>query len=169
MRKDIRLLWFLSVLLLLTSCSPIPQEPRAGPKGTHSSAHGKSAEMTRMPGDARYALELLGSVDGPLTKQPVQVSGGSILFSGWAVEEPKGTVAAGVDVVVDGYPYTATYGAERSDVAAYLKSPAYKNSGFQISIPSADIGGGRHTAAIRVLSNSGKTYWEGTPIAIDVK
>ena len=107
--------------------------------------------------------------DGPLTKQPVHVSGASILFSGWAVEEQKGTAAAGVDVVVDGYPYTATYGVERLDVAAYLKSPAYKNSGFQISIPSEDIGGGGHTAAIRVLSNSGKTYWEGTPIAFDVK
>ncbi|PWU11279.1 MAG: hypothetical protein C5B51_02980 [Terriglobia bacterium] len=157
----------------LVSCSVTPPEVKerkvAASKGTYVSAHGKSATLKQIPDSPLYALEILGNIDSPLIKQPVPVAGAaSVYFTGWAVEQAKREVAAGVDVTIDGHPYTATYGVDRPDVAVYLKIPACRKSGFNIRIPVAEIGEGLHIVTIRVLSTNGAEYQEGVPIRFDV-
>ncbi len=69
-------------------------------------------------------------------------------------------MARGVDVVIDHLPYAARYGISRKDVAAYYKEPSYENSGFDFTIPAAQMTQGIHVFAVRVVANDSKSYWE---------
>ncbi len=90
-------------------------------------------------------------------------------MSGWAVDQTRYSPAAGVDVTIDGIPYTARYGRERADVAQALGSQEYRRSGFDFLLPVSHLPVGTHTLTVRVISaNRNDVYWEMDPIKIVV-
>lgn len=120
----------------------------------------------RVPLKRRFALGLC-SVD---TVNNTIVRPGEILkirkedeefihVSGWAVDKYAKDQAGGVIVKVDGNSFFADYGFPRDDVALFYKIDKYRFSGFQVSIPVAEIGTGIHTISIQVISNDGGSFF----------
>src|SRR5262249_50056343 len=71
-------------------------------------------------------LDYIGDVFNPAARNAIQVvAHKDVTFSGWAIDEPNRALASSVDVVIDGQPHRAQYGADRPDVAEYFKNPAY--------------------------------------------
>jgi hypothetical protein len=130
---------------------------------------GKSSRLTKANGAPLYVLERIGEVWSPLIKQPVPVPAGPVTFWGWAVDETQKNSAAGVDILIDGKPFGADYGIERGDVANFFKVPAYKDSGFKLTVPARGLDKGRHQVAVRVLAKDGKSYYEGGPVVFEVQ
>jgi hypothetical protein len=87
--------------------------------------------------------------------------GDSTVFSGWAVDARSGTLAEGVDVVVDGIPYRATYGVTRHDVAQVYGNPTFESSGFRLSLAPGVLRRGVHSFAFRILAKDCRTCYEG--------
>ena len=56
--------------------------------------------------------------------------------SGWAIDAPRRSPAAGVDVVIDRMVFPTTYGTHRNDVAEYFRQPSYRDTGFTATIPA---------------------------------
>ena len=104
------------------------------------------------------------------TAREVSVSfGDSTIFDGWAAEAQSGTLAGGVDVVVDGIPYRATYGSARDDVAEAQRNPALRNSGFRFTLAPVYLSRGFHSFTIRVIALDGRAYYEGPSGRLVVK
>ena len=59
--------------------------------------------------------------------------------SGWAVDGPSRSPAAGVDVVIDRMVFPTTYGTHRNDVAEYFRRTSYRETGFIAMIPANAI------------------------------
>lgn len=77
----------------------------------------------------------------------------ALLIEGWAFD------ARAVLIVIDGKrAFSAEYGINRPDVAAYYKSAAYAQSGYEAVVPLGSIGPGAHTVAIVVIGKNGTVY-----------
>jgi hypothetical protein len=74
-----------------------------------------------------------------------------------------------VDLVVNGLTLPAFYGFQRADVAAYLKSPAFLDSGFVADVSTIDLGPGRHSLQVRAISSTGGCYYPGREIVLVIK
>lgn len=71
----------------------------------------------------------------------------ALAVGGWALG------ASGVFVTVDGRrEFQAAYGNERPDLARAQNDPAYRDSGFDLLVPAAQLGPGRHSFTIRIVS-----------------
>lgn len=68
-------------------------------------------------------------------------------------------IAGGVYIKIDGKLYPTVYGTHREDVARNLKVPAYRDSGFEVSIPVSEIGAGQHTITVITLTKDRKAYY----------
>jgi hypothetical protein len=115
-------------------------------------------------------LDNIGAVPNPAADKSIHVPGEkAIAFTGWAVDEPNKGAAAGVDVVIDQVPYSARYGTERADVSQHYKIPAYRNSGFQMTMAPGQLPKGPHTVSLRVISRDKQTYYQSPtwPFAVD--
>jgi hypothetical protein len=86
--------------------------------------------------------------------------------SGWAVDAPRRSAAAGVDIVVDRLVFPATYGLHRNDVAEYFRQPKYRDTGFAATIPANAIPSGDHWLSIRVVTADNRCYFQspGFPV-----
>ena len=80
--------------------------------------------------------------------------------SGWAVDAPRRSPAAGVDVVIDRMVFPTTYGTHRNDVAQYFRQPNYRDTGFTATIPANAISPGEHWLSIRVVTADGRCYFQ---------
>lgn len=106
-------------------------------------------------------LDYIGPVRNPWAQTSVHVPQNvEIQFSGWAIDEQRQSVAAGVEVVIDGSPYQATYGGCRPDVAASFRCAACQDSGFLLLLPSGALSKGRHAVVLRVHSPDRTAYSE---------
>ena len=154
--------WFATIALSLLNigCSTGKNEPTATGT-TRTLAHG-SAPMV-------YHVDIIGPVVNPLSKPSIEVPPQALLVSGWAVDDPRKVLAGGVDIVMDHNPYAARYGISRKDVAAYYKEPSYENSGFDFTVPAAQMTEGIHIFAVRVVANDGKSYWESPEFTLVVQ
>ena len=76
---------------------------------------------------------------------------------------------AAVDLVVDGVAYPTTYNHQRSDVAAYFKTPALENTGFTVTLPAGAIKAGPHQAIVRVVSADKAGYFDSVAIGFVAK
>jgi hypothetical protein len=130
-----------------------------------------SAELAACGGPPLYTIDEAGNLKGPLAgRTPVVDLGAQLTLLGWAVDQTTQRVAGGVEVVVDGSRiFSATYGAQRSDVASYFKLPAYEPSGFSASVPAKILGVGSHRFALRVLSPDRNCYRQGPETVFTVK
>ena len=133
------------------------------------SPNGITAGLPQVDEPPFYRLDRVGETPEPFSKQPIQISSaGDIHLNGFAVDRAAQYLAGGVDVAIDGLPFTAHYGLLRQDVADYFKVPSYSRSGFSFSIPARYFGSGRHKLAVRVISNDRTKYIEGPTLDINI-
>jgi hypothetical protein len=131
---------------------------------------GRSDGLTRAQAEPLYNFERINDTWSVTVKQPAIVPADTpVTFAGWAVDNTVGSLASGVDVVIDGRTYSADYGVVRDDVAAYLKTTGYRDSGFRLLVPAGSLHKGHHQSAIRIISKDGKTYQESAPVLFDVR
>jgi hypothetical protein len=159
------------ILILSASCGFSGKEGSAsGEQAVRLQPNGASAGLPPGKGSPTLSVDRIGDVIDPLTKPPVTIPlSGDIVTSGFAVDVHALNLASGVDVAIDSLPFTAHYHIERADVATYFKTPAYKESGFQFTVPARYFGKGSHTLAVRVIANDGKSYLEGPPLTVNIQ
>lgn len=157
--------------LFLVSCTVTPTPPPvSAPQQQINLPAAKSAGLGKAEGEPLFNFERINDTWSVMAQQSVIVpSGRSVTMAGWAVDGPSVALASAVDISIDGTPYNADYGIERDDVATYLKIPAYRDCGFRLILPAGVIGKGTHSAAVRIVSRDGKSYWEGAKVAFEVR
>jgi hypothetical protein len=96
----------------------------------------------------------------PETPNPQSGSQNSFLIvEGWAVDAQARKSAGNVYLEIDDRLYAAYYGFPRGDIAERFQIEAYHASGFQIGIPISDLGKGRHTISVKILSHDRQGYF----------
>jgi hypothetical protein len=122
----------------------------------------KSVPLQKVPGATSFSVDTINNQSLP--KGSVVVNSATtpkLIIAGWAVDGQAKAPAGGVIFSIDGKSeMTATYGGERSDVAAALKEPNYKMSGFGIAIPTQSLEKGKHTIVMKILTSDKKGYYE---------
>jgi hypothetical protein len=142
---------------------PPPSAAIAPPKDGASEGLAKRTEF------AAFYLDRVGEALDPANKQPAGTPGDApILLSGFGFDPVAKTPAKGVDVVIDGKAYAASYGAAREDVANYFKSPGLTATGYTVTLPAGFLVNGPHKIAVRVIAADGTGYFESPPIPFTV-
>jgi hypothetical protein len=112
--------------------------------------------------DGRYTgghINYIGNNDGSATIS----AGKPIVILGWAVDGLRHSLARDVVVEIDGVrPIKAIYNQERDDVARAV-DPAYRMSGFVLTLPAGTLSVGRHHAALRVVGRDFSFYERARP------
>jgi len=86
--------------------------------------------------------------------------GASIGLCGWAVDQYAKQAAGRLFITLDDkYDIPAVYGADRKDVADYLKEDNYRFSGYCGTIPASVMDKGNHTLSFKLVSNDNKSYY----------
>ena len=130
---------------------------------------GATASLPRNPAGTLYWIDEIGSTKNPTPDHPVNVSLSSDLnVVGWAVDRQAQAAAGGVDIVIDGTPYAASYGGDRTDVAEGQKLPAFRYTGFTFSTP-AELLKGVHSIRVRILTTDQKSYYETPNIKVIIQ
>ena len=155
-----------AALLIVDACAP-PLPPSASVAPVESSD--KTKALTRSAQAPTYNLELVSGIPNPLSGARLAIHKTDILkIEGWAVDGSAHDQAGGVEVRVDGKPYQAQYGNNRPDVATAYHVPSYQKSGFILALPASQVGTGKHTLSIRVISHDSKSYFEGVTVSFEV-
>jgi hypothetical protein len=145
-----------------------PPPPAEGPAAKPGEA--MSAGLAKRPEIPAFTLDRAGEAADPLNRRPaVTPAGQPTVFDGFGFDGVAMAPAKGVDVLVDGKAYGTTYGARRKDVADHFKNPALGAVGFSVTLPAGALAKGPHTALVRVIAADGQAYFEGPPIAFEVK
>lgn len=130
---------------------------------------GTSDGLARRTERAVFYLDRVGEAMDPLNKQPAGTPGDvPIAISGFGFDPAAKTPAKGVDVVIDGKAYAATYGGPRQDVANYFKSPGLAATGYALTLPAGFLVNGPHDIVVRVIAADAKGYFESPPIPFTV-
>lgn len=140
---------------------PAATEPAAKPGGL-------SAGLPKRPQSAGFFLDHAGAAVDPRNRPPaVTPAAQPTVFDGFAFDPVAQAPAKGVDVVVDGKAYGATYGAERPDVARFFKAPILIKVGFRAVLPAGSLTIGPHTVVLRVIAADSKSFYESPQIAFE--
>ena len=91
-----------------------------------------------------------------------------IVLSGFGFDPVAKAPAKGVDVVIDGKAYAATYGGAREDVANYFKTPGLAATGYALTLPAGFLVNGPHKVVVRVIAADGQGYFESPAIPFTV-
>jgi len=150
----------LSLAIVSTACSGGETNTNANSAPSEAA---KAPQLQKVPGDTSYSVDSINN--SPVPKSgPVIVKAGerpTVIIAGWAVDGAAKAPAGGVTFSIDGKSeMTATYGAERPDVASVLKEPNYKLSGFGLAIPTQSLEKGRHAITMKILTSDKKGYYE---------
>ena len=136
-------------------------EPTLGPPGSDG--------LSARPEPAMFALDLINEAQDPLHR-PAAIKGGApVTFAGWAYDPVAKVGAKGVDLVIDGVAYGATYARPRPDVAAYFRNDALGATGFAATLPSRVLKRGRHKLVVRVISADGTSYFDSAPAEFRIR
>ncbi|WP_395673425.1 hypothetical protein [Phenylobacterium sp.] len=164
----------LSILTLAACDEPKPRgdaaaakPPAAAPAPTGQVPSGpSSAGLLKLPEMAGFSVDRIGTANDPINRQPAESElGEGLAIDGFGFDPVAKLPGRGVDVVVDGLAYPATYGHGRADVAAYFKTPALDPVGFTVTLPPAAAPAGAHTVVVRVIAADGRGYFESPPVA----
>jgi hypothetical protein len=130
-----------------------------------------SPGLAKRPEQAAFSIDRINEAKDPLNRQPAYVSAGEgLVFQGFGYDPVAQRPAKGVDVVIDDQAaYGTLYGAGRADVAAAAKNPAVTQVGFKTTLPGGLVPVGPHHAVVRVIAADGKGYFDGLPIAFEVR
>ncbi len=125
-------------------------------------AAGVTQKLSRNEHATSIFLDYINTITDPPSKPSIHIPRSKeIHISGWAIDQPNKVVAGGVDVVIDQVAYSAVYGGERGDVAAALKNPACRNSGYMLVVPAGMLAKGPHVVSVRAISHDKKSYYQG--------
>ncbi|MCX6267453.1 MAG: hypothetical protein NTW16_08870 [Bacteroidetes bacterium] len=117
-----------------------------------------------------YSVDFINETGVGKARQPIVAAEPTIRLSGWAVDRPGNNVAKAVSLEIDGKSFKAFYGFDRKDVARYLKSEIYRNSGWKAEIPASSIGKGEHKLLLKILANNKMVYYSTIkPVVFTVK
>ena len=163
-------------ILIAVASACIPQSKSDNPgAGSETASPQKvsriSTGLVEVGPATDYNIEHVGDVvqPAPDTVVPFQIAA-DLDVDGWAVDERNKVSPGGIDVVVDGKHYPATYGIARPDVVTHFKNHgapgAYIGSGFACKIPGAQIGPGSHVLAIHVITGDAKGYYVTAPVKV---
>ncbi len=86
-----------------------------------------------------------------------------ITLNGFGFDPVAKVPAKGVDLVIDGKAYAATYGGSRPDVARYFKAPGLVLTGYTMTLPAGALAKGPHAVIVRVIAADGAGYFESAP------
>lgn len=140
---------------------PVPVDDTPPSIDVMPPANGASRGLPCAPRGGMCIVDRINSVPATAVREISISCKGKTVFEGWAVDEQAGTVAVGVDIVIDGIPYRAAYGTSRIDVAQTRRNPAFECSGFQFSLAPSILGKGIHSFSVRILVQGGQAYSEG--------
>jgi len=153
-------------LLLCGGCSRTPSESGSGT----AAGTGITQRLEKLTGGPLWNIESVGPVGEAWKNQSFDLPAHEQLtIVGWAVDQKAKSAAGGVEVAIDGVPYTADYGKSRPDVAAAQKNPQYENSGFSVALAAGKLSPGTHTALIRVLTHDRTGFWEVGPYTLNLR
>lgn len=108
---------------------------------------------------SEFNIDSLSGVKQPFqTRQPIVIDGADVEIKGWAVDISNESIVGGVHVLVDECEYASEYGLPRPDVAT-AKGAQYKYSGFRLCLPISEVGKGKHTISVRVITRDLKSYY----------
>jgi hypothetical protein len=83
-----------------------------------------------------------------------------LTLSGWAVDREVGGPASSVSINVNGQQdFHAEYGQDRLDVAVFFDQPAYRHSGFAVTLPVERLGLGTHLLRLKILAVDRRQYY----------
>jgi hypothetical protein len=166
-------------LLALDACEKgKPRHPPPDPMAVMAPPTGLAAKgpaphslgLPKRPEQAAFSIDRINQDKDPLNRQPAFVSAGeALVFQGFGYDPVAKAPGRGVDLVVDGTAYGTGYGAGRADVAAAAKNPGVTSVGFKTTLPSGLVAVGAHHAVVRVIAVDGKGYFDGLPIAFEVR
>jgi hypothetical protein len=146
------------------SAAPAAAAPAAAPL-----TPGMSKSLKRNPEPPFYNFDYLGPIHYPAVQKSPQVPGDDeVMITGWAADPSKKSLAGGVDIVIDGVPYSAGYGTDRSDVANHYNTPDLAKCGFQLRLARKQLTKGPHAASVRVIAQDKKSYNEGPTVQFTV-
>lgn len=92
------------------------------------------------------------------------------IIRGWAVDWPRGNVAGGVTVVLDGVAYPACYGLPSDESVKKLGDGKFANAGFGCAVPARELGRGQHTISLKVLTRDRTgVYVTPNPLTFEIK
>lgn len=162
-------------LLLAVSSACIPKSDNS----PASSSQPSSAKMSRSsaglaslgPRSDGYNIETVGDVTQPTPEVTVTFPlDRNLDIAGWAVDLQNKVAPGGVDLVIDGKHYPATYALSRPDVVQHFKNHnipgSYETSGFTCSIPGTTLGKGPHVLTIHIITGDAKAYYETTSVKL---
>jgi hypothetical protein len=156
------ILWILVISLAIASAACSGGETNTNANTAPPTESANSAPLQKVPGGTSYSVDTINNQSLP--KGSVVVNSATtpkLIIAGWAVDGQAKAPAGGVIFSIDGKSeMTATYGGERPDVAAALKEPNYKMSGFGIAIPTQSLEKGKHTIVMKILTSDKKGYYE---------
>jgi hypothetical protein len=144
---------------------PTDRLPRLSAKASGSTAGVPDCGTT-----TAYNVERIGQSSAPFAGPPVKVAP-SAQFSvvGWAVDKPNGAAAGDVDVMVGDIAHSASYGADRPDVAAYLGSSTYRASEFIVQLDGDSVGSGSRALSLRILAADRSCYYRTPAIEVSAR
>ena len=146
---------------IVGDADPKPVADLPEPRNAMPPADGASAGLPCEMQGGLCILDWINSIPTAAGRGVSLPFGHSTVFLGWALDVQSGTVAGGVDILVDGVPYRATYGIARSDVAKAHENVLLESSGFRFSLPPGALSRGIHSFAIRVLARDCRACYEG--------
>jgi len=128
--------------------------------------------LVQAPGTTQFSLERVNQTElsTPQTAPIMVARTSAVIIEGWAVDSPNNALAGGVIATVDdATSVRATYGSDRQDVADYFHAQALKQSGFTVTFPPGMLAVGKHSIAIKILTNDRRSYYvAGGIIQVDV-
>jgi hypothetical protein len=168
MAVNCRLFPLVCALIIFVSCA---RPPEAQEGQNDDLTRGNTASMRGNRKQPLYNLEYIGSIVEPASKGPVHLRlNAEFSVKGWAVDPEAQKAAGGVEILIDGIPYRATYALPRKDVADHFGIPEYASAGFALTTKTGGaIGRGMHRVAVRILTNDRASYYEGLPVAVGIE
>jgi hypothetical protein len=111
-------------------------------------------QLRRLDGMPAFFIDAIN--DGR-AKNDQAITAGELTAIGWALDGRR--PAQGVEIMIGGIPYPASYGFERPDVADTFKCSCTQ-SGFRADFSVERLSPGSHTVSVRVISADGASYTE---------
>jgi hypothetical protein len=144
--------------------TPPPADKIAPPRA------GITAGLAKLKVGPSFSIDRIGGAPDPLNQQPAVISAAQpVIIQGFGFDPVAKAPGKGVDVVVDGTPYGAAYGAQRPDVATYFKTPGVSAVGFTAILPAGALAVGPHKASVRVAAADGRGYFQSIDIPFEVR
>jgi hypothetical protein len=124
-----------------------------------------SVDVVQQAGSGRF---IIAGNPPPTVKLAAAVE---TVLTGWAVDTPAHRGAEAVYVSLDrSVVMPCRLGIERPDVATFLHDAAFAPSGFTCTIPARRIVSGRHTLALIIVAQGGRSYYAAAlPTTLDVR